>query len=524
MRHFLLLPPALLVLLSATPAAAATSELCARVQYQMPPVSTHYVSRVLARANDGLAYAREGAVDNAFDAVLPGWANTVRSAWANLMDAHMQRTFEQSELPHITACLQADLLLIDCKMEEVRQELRSQLSRGSSIAIRQLTELLQFLNERRRNVEIGSLDPLYSDPDWNTQYGFDREPPAKVQMCPFDADYAPAFQNGFGCDPETMEQLVLYPPAAAEKEALEIIMNQVQKVQSGAIALLSVQKELDELFGNQSTTPDPPEERTHLNAFGCGWTAGYCKGDSAFRCTTDTDCEATEIDGDTCEFPKRVCEGNRVVRCNEDSHCGEYGPCMNEDENPQLPPLRELRGSFSLSKDQLAILSEFIGVRGAQEIARAFPDDLKVEGEFSDQEKNDDRAFEDRNPFARSWRMGQRLAVQLWSRLQARKEALIFPEAVDAPLEIAASLDQLHTAVSSLAKLASKKDEGLRAFTASYASFLARTCIYRPCQMLLEQVIRLVTTDACFPYANGEYLDDDEENPRWEKCREAAGI
>jgi hypothetical protein len=178
-----------------------------------------------------------------------------------------------------------------------------------------------------------------------------------------------------------------------------------------------------------------------------------------------------------------------------------------------------------LEKDQIAILSEFVGVRGAQELSRSFRDDLKLSGEFpaDEEEQNEEREADERNPFVSTYRAADRLAVQLWSRLQARKEALIFPEAVDAPLEVAASLTQLHTAVSSLAKSASEKT-GLRQFVVRYASFLSRTCIYRPCQLLLEQVIRIVTTEECFPYANGKYLEDDEDNPRWEKCKEKAGI
>ena len=44
---------------------------------------------------------------------------------------------------------------------------------------------------------------------------------------------------------------------------------------------------------------------------------------------------------------------------------------------------------------------------------------------------------------------------------------------------------------------------------------------HRPCRTSLEQVLRLSTTDACFPFANGEFLHSD-----WspERCAEEAGI
>ena len=561
-RHLLL--PAFLLLLAAPAANAAPSEICAQIK-NLPPVSDNYVRRVLERADDGIEFAKSAPDSSDADRYRGSWALMVITGWAQLLDAQITRTDEERELSQVTACLHFDQLLLDCKMDEVREELRTSVDRGSLQAIRRLLALLEFLQQRKKSLTAGALDPLYSDPTWGVSYAFDNpdeywccpqnqagnictqlsqescdnyqggayltlnacteagcvppegEDPDDGVLCPFNADYAPAFESGFGCDIDVLQPRADYEPLAAELEALTIIKEQVDTYRRNGRDLLEVQQRIDDLFENESTTPEVPPERKHVQAFGCGWTAGYCTNDDEIRCSSDEECG-----NGTCEIPDGVCEGNRAIRCGNDSQCGDNGPCSDEAE---LPAVRALRGPFSLEKDQIAILADFLGERAAQEISRSFEDDLKVSTEFPEDrsEESDLRSYEDRNPLLQIFRNAGRQSAQAWSRVQARMEALIFPEAVDAPLEVAESLKDLRGAVSDLSKLASEKD-GLRAFVARYAYFINRTCVYRPCQMMLEQVIRIVTTDECFPYTNGEYLSDDPDSPRWEKCKQAAEI
>lgn len=191
----------------------------------------------------------------------------------------------------------------------------------------------------------------------------------------------------------------------------------------------------------------------------------------------------------------------------------------------QEPTLRSVRGNFSLDRDQMSILTSFLGIRSQQEISRVFREDLQTAAELpaSDQTKRERRAYDDADPSFALFRSGLRSAVQTWSRIQARFESLMYPEDVDNPQEISHSLSDLHANIGRVARLAKDK-EGVRAFVTNYASFLRRSCIYRPCNQLLEQSIRLLTADECFPYTNGEYLNDTEENPRWEKCKNEAEI
>lgn len=566
MRLRYLFAPALLLLLAAPSAYAAPSAVCQQVK-TLEPVSSHYVKKVLERADEGLTYIRTATDNPDFDRYRPTWTRNIASGWSELIDSTITLQYEEQELTRVTACLQFDQLLLECKMDEVREELHAQLDRGSVGAIRKLLPLLSFLQERKRQLQLGALDPLYSDPSWGGKYDFDSPnevwccplgvpgntcaetteetcslnsgmsfktlnecnaygcvapdstpPPADDVLCPYDADYAPPFQSGFGCDIETMQPRSAYAPLQAELEALSIISQQVKKYQSGALAFVEVQQRIDELFGNESTTPEPPPEREHLVAYGCGWTGGYCGDDEERRCQQDSDCEEYI----TCNRPEKVCKSNRLIRCNRDDQCPSGDTCEEEKE---LPASREVRGPFSFKKDQISILSEFLASRVAQDVSREFRDDLKSPNEFekNEQTERDLREFEDKNPIFWITRLGLRMNIQGQGREPARREALIYPEAVDAPLEIAESLKDLREAVSKLSTLASKKD-GVRRFVSRYAYFIRRTCIYRPCNLMLEQVIRIVTADECFPYTNGEYLSDSAGDSRREKCKTGAGI
>jgi hypothetical protein len=533
------------------------------------PVS-RYAEAVLQRADDGLEYAREAdPIDNALE-LLPGWMLTVASTWSGLTDTEIQRVLTVDELINASACLQLDLALIDCKIDEVRAEQREQTSRKALFGIARLNALVEFLNERRGHLQTGALDAGYIDPTWGNLYAFDNPeevwcaPPEADQscerkdrveceeaggtsyetwdgcmatatlpsnassasssdtgiMCPFDANYAPPFDSGFGCDIETMEEGSRqdYEPIRAELDALRLISNELNESRESAVKLLELQKEIDNLFGVQSTVPPPPPPRTHLNAFGCGWMGGYCDDDEARRCVSDLDCEANV----SCEYPQKLCEDNRAIRCDNDDQCGDFGPCIDTTKVAQE---RALRGAFSIDKDQIGILTTFLNVRSLQDVSRAFTEDFSAPNELP--ASNDDlirqRTAEFASPFFRTIVENFRTTIQSWSRTQSQLDALIYPEAVDGPLEAAHSLSDLHAAVSEFSRQASTK-QGVRDFVTRFAYFLRLTCWKRQCGELLERAIRLSTTDECFPYANGEYLTDNESDPRWEKCKDAAGI
>lgn len=554
--------------LLSTKAHAAMSAQCQSV-LSLPPVSSHYVAQVVLRARNGLSYARAAAQNPDFSLYLPDWTLSIGSAFAALLDSDLRFTAVQEDLLRHTACLHFDLLTIECLMEEVRQELRAQLNRGSFLAIMRLESLLQFLNERLRHLRIGALDPAYPDPTWGLRYAFD--PPSTVwccpesipgnactqvtdqecssnggtafasldqclswgcttpatiptteeTLCPYDSDYAPAFQNGYGCDVETMTPLASFPPLQEEREALRIIQQQIDEFRSAAETYFSIEEDMDELYGRSEVTREVAAPRVHRNAFGCSWSGGTCSGDRSKRCTSTRECAAANKG--TCDTPTKVCSGNTGRRCTEDSECALAGPCI--DAETSFPAAVELRGPFSLEKDQLRILQEFMEVRVLEENARDFPQDLQTLNEIPEEKILERRMREigEYNPLERGIRASLRLLYRSWSRIHGRREAAIFPIAVDTQREIEEVLTPLHDAVSRFSQLASRKD-GVRAFVNRFAYFLRRSCIYRPCSLALDQIIKISTTDACFPYTDGAFLTDTVENPRWQQCKEAAGI
>ena len=547
-----------------TPVAGAQDFSCASLE-GVEPVS-RYAQAVLDRADDGLQYAREAEAASDFLQYMPGWMLSIASTWTGLTDTDVQRIQTARELRDASACLQLDLALIDCKLEEVRLEQRAQSARGAMLGIIRLNELADFLNERRRHLQAGALDPEYIDPTWGDIRAFD--PPGDVWcspqeaggsctreqetdcrlrggtpyktwdactatgtnpenvpqdsgiMCPFDADYAPAFDSGFGCDLETMEAggRRSYPPLQAELEALDLIHEELEQTRSAADSLLELQRQIGELTGAEPTLPQSPPQREHLEAFGCGWSGGYCERNRELRCTTDEECGREG----PCTTTERVCKGNRAIRCIDDAQCDGSGPCIDMTGDLEL---RSLRGVFSASKDELALLRSFSQIRSLQDTSRNLPDDLELASELppDDPDLRRQRAIDWESPFFQIIGTALRNTVQSWSRVQSRMNTLIFPEAVDAPLEISHSLSDLHAAVSAFSRQASDR-EGVRDFITRFAYFLRISCTKRQCSDLLERAIRLSTTDECFPYANGDYLNDTEDNPRWQKCRDAAGI
>ncbi len=111
-----------------------------------------------------------------------------------------------------------------------------------------------------------------------------------------------------------------------------------------------------------------------------------------------------------------------------------------------------------------------------------------------------------------------------WSRIQGAEESSTFATATDPALEVANALSSLRQSVGDLARIATDKKSGLRLFVIKYAYFLRRSCVYRACNASLEEVLKIAFADACFPYTNGEYLNDTPDDPRSTKCLQDAKI
>ncbi len=474
-------------------AAAAQGVDCAELR-DMTPISTHYVTPALERANKGIEIAKAAATNvDFFSFYLPHWAKSVGGAFAELVDSRSSLTMRSTDLASTSACLRFDQLILECKIDEVRSELQIALKRGSFIAILRLRDVLFFLQERHSHLAEGALDGGYSDLSWNSKWFFDEEGPdaSAKPLCPFHSDYGPADPTGYGCDDQVLQTLLsqgseALPFVQEEWQSLQIIEDAIDQFREIAPLLSDATGESEE--------QDIPRlsERAHEVSMGCQETLGRCSESSEIQCTTDEFCAAQN-----------------------------QGTCVR-DPGMRSPLRYAVRGPFSFSQDHLRILQDFTEKRIRDGLSRSFPDDwarvqdLDVDGEERARRANDDALLT-------SVRTDVRTFFQRVSAVQGKSEGMIFAEAPDAELEIAESLTDMRASIGELARIASMKTR-LRAFVVDIASFLRRSCIFRPCQKTLDQVMKIGLEDACFPYTDSAFLEDTEDSPRWQKCSDAAEI
>jgi len=461
-------------------AAAAESEICNALK-GVDPVSSHYVGKVLERAEEGLKNVRSASANAGFERYLPSWARQIGEATNSLIDSYLTISVAQTDLLNATACLRVDSILIDCKLKEVHDELQDQLKKNSIWGIIQAEALLEFLRERKVHLVRGALNPNYQDPTWEEQWRFDKKgssssaPPAigggsssasSKAMCPFDSDYAPPGGDGYGCDGSLLQKISAYKPAEAERKGWETLKQELDKYKQLGREFAELERELNGLHGNASSAASIPQ-------------------------------------------------GTENPEHKELSGCQEEAP-------PDTLRLRSVRSPFSYKKDEIRILSDFVAKRAAEGIFREHSDDLKTPDEIKDKEKRE-RAENANNPLIQLFRNSARQFFESLNELQGKKEGIMFASAPDGTLEIADALKDLRASVGELSRIATQK-EGLRSFVIRYAYYLRRTCIYRPCNDSLERILRTAYADECFPYTDGQFLQDNANDPRWKKCAEAACI
>ncbi len=121
------------------------------------PISSHYVKIVLERADEGISFAQEAnAPEDFFPFYLPFWSRSIGGTIVRVIDSRQALSDRADDLTTTTACLRFDQILLECKLDEVRQELDSQLERGSFFGIMQLQALVLFLQDRIGYLSAGS--------------------------------------------------------------------------------------------------------------------------------------------------------------------------------------------------------------------------------------------------------------------------------------------------------------------------------------------------------------------------------
>ena len=495
----------------------------------LQPVSSHYTKRVIQRAENGLSYALSAGSESLdLPFFFMRWLDQIVTALTALVDTDIRVSREQINFREYSPCLFVDLLLIEAQMEKVRCELSNAKISQSSVrplTIGRLKALLQFLDERYRHLTYGALDPTYVDTDWHQQELFDdpttvwcsimyapdgqnyrceQLPESKCweeggaatfdtetacleslgfspdnvnqddaqRMCPFHTDYSPPTSYGYGCDLSILDKYKSSPAVTDEHKSLEKLVEKrnefIRNVQSLKQLTIDLYQFMDR---------EPPD----LDNFGMALNVNH---KSVTGCIDQVDRPVVR----TRKKQKNVMFQKGAAR-------------------------KELRGPFNIEIDEMKIWREFLEFRKEWGRGREFADNIKLPGEFETQAQRDAAEKEDEKLafHSRAVRAAGRIYMAFWNREQAARESASIGKSFDVPLDVSLEFEELQNEVKDMALIATDGELGARNFTRKYAWFLRASCIFRPCNMQLDNVLKIVLQEACFPYSKGAVLPEGHE-------------
>ncbi|MEK7590656.1 MAG: hypothetical protein AAB489_00400 [Patescibacteria group bacterium] len=499
MKRFLLLA-GLLLFLRVESASAA-------------PVSP-YTENVLERADAGILYAWTAPAVPGITLIFGHWTKSIGSTLLALIDTKQRITLQQRDLAENTACLHIDLYYIEAKMKKVQDDLNRALTLKNITAIIRLQDLMAFLNERLEILFYGGKDPLIEDRDWYEVRAFDppknawccggtprvdlcREDAKETCMqngeqifrtqsectaygclpaaaggameapiCPFHTDYLPPSDaSGYGCDQELLNAVVSGLPSPlketvdAERKAMQSGASVLDAYIAQAQALATLDREIRSLLGRPVVNiPPVPVNAPHRAVSGCptGWP---------------------------------------------------WGTDSNGDIWPDGAIAWELRSPFTIQRDEQKLLNAFQELRMKEGDVRPMSGNFDLRGE-----PGRNTIYRALNQYAADWFSNYSVKQGVW-------ESEIFPLGGDTHLSVSVAASKLKESVGKLSSLARDRG-GLRSFVRNFAYYLRRTCIARPCSTRLDQILRIVLEDSCFPYTNGEYL----KGVTYEQCKKDAGL
>lgn len=479
------------------------------VGYAQEPVSQYYVPEVLERADRGVALGSSGPVASNFIYLFFSWLDDVQTAIVGSIDVENRIVLQESNLTQITPCLHYDLLLIEQKIDQVNKALIEAIAQKRVGDIWLLKELASWINGRYNNLVLGATDPTHVDIPFGWRYSFDttgwccQEPrqttscseihrsdcrnnggilfknaeecgqvcvrsnpdqdPAPV--CPFDSNYLPPTNEGYGCDAIALEAVNnAVASLLAEKEGLQIFEDRKQDFLQEHADMISVGDDLLRFGGR--TPIDLPlwanSPRTHKRVSGCA------------------------VDAQNIGRPSgRLPDGAARIAL----------------RNPFSFEYQEIRLS-TLLEDVLRRLGQ----------TREHENSLKLPSDYpiASAERSQALAQDERlTILERSLRNALRFFFTNTNEEVASKEADPLLRSIDAQQRVEQEFNILRNTSKELGELASKQDRGVRAFAVRFVSFMRRSCAFRPCNKLLEQTSRIVKNNECFPYTNGKYLEDE---------------
>ena len=470
------------------------------------PVSTHYVPSILERANTGIEKAKTDKPATNFTFIFFRWMEEIQSIISSSIDVQNRIILQEQNLENITPCLHHDLLLIESKINEVNDALLEAMAQKRVNSIWQLKQLLQWLNGRYNNLIIGATNPSHVDEAFSWHMSFDKktwccnEPrdtntcveierescfqqggalfesadecnqvcqrPAEAMVpapvCPFDTNYLPPTGAGYGCDEIALAAIDTNEGSVAmEAAAFELFAQRKKEFLEEYAEMIPAGDLLFEFAGREpvSLPLEVDEPRAHLRITGC-----------AENTTADTDAIGT--------LPKGAA---RIA----------------------------LRSPFSFGKEEARLSITLKNVLQELGKKREQEDDLKLPSAYPAGSPERAAAEQRENRFTvlqKILRQNVRAYFTKTNQEHASEEALPLLQSIDAQQRVEEKFGQLRAPMQELSKMAASQDRGVRKFVANYAGFLRKSCIYRPCNTLLNRILTIVSDDQCFPYVSGAYL------------------
>jgi len=495
----------------------------------IPPVSQHYVQRVLDRANAGIAQAGTMTTPGGpiYDMFKPWWIFYATSAMLSTVDTRLQITAMQRDLLEATPCLHLDVIILQSKIEKVRQEMHTALDNKEPFRVVLLQHVLRFLNQRVERLLKGGRDPLYEDDGWAKKQRFDPPNPAwccpegipgntctftddklcldaggtpfttprgcqeygctlppsqnplQGKLCPFHSNYLPPSIAGYGCDLQAMPSAASgHPPTAAEMSALADLITKRDEFVTQAQSFRPLLEEIDAMTGTTSdySSLGSGLSRTHKEVYGCLENIPLAQQIGATSLLQTIHTGAAEKRGPF-SIPKN--EPWLMVRLAElTQHWGERRPQAKEIRYPpEFPPGPERNAATQREDKKHPILK------------------------------------------ARDWIV--RTIFLSWNKYHGKKEAEPLAKSQDNILQIRESDPGMGRVTERFAALVRSHTSGLRSFGKGFAYYLRRSCIYRPCNARLDQVLRILFENSCFPYVSGSYFGNTQAHLR---CKNDAAI
>ena len=513
MKKLQLLSVGLLLLLSTPVQAAGESDQYA----DLDPISQHYIKHVVERAKKGIEYAKsQGSGGQKPPNFLLSWGGWIAASVLGVVDTNLRLTEQERDLLQNSPCLRVDALILEGWMERARLEKMRALESGNASAIYALVQLQRYLNDRFKALLEGAYDPTFKDRSEGKLYAFDPLPywccparegedavackevstseegisctynqgilskrvstcvergctynaqnssqgntqnSAQELYCPYSTDYFPPTAAGYGCDLSILDRYKDKTPEEVKKEydALKGLVQDRDQYIEDSGSLRGAVENVSELLG--LSLPD---------------LENFQKGNSRNR-------QHKTLSG-----------------------------CIPPEQQwpPGLAAFSE-RGPFSIKPSDSAVLTRLNDLWMSWGNRRVAPDYLKYSSELDPGENKNRQKERETNFFALAYlpaMASARSYLQNVSAVQLGEMSFAIPKASDSPSRFLEAFGSLQEQVSTFVQSSQGNAKGMRGFTRNFAYFLRRSCIFRPCNIALDKILKIVFSDECFPYAEG---------------------